>query len=153
MRLFASSPREPANEVIFDIKLIEHKLPLVLSHMNARSLGDSVKQNLNKLIDLQKQRVALVQEGNAQRGIRKALSADIGKLLQKDKSADVSALKTKVEEATAVASRCETQETAITSEMQSLLLGIPNLLDDRYVVFRYPPPADISIALSDPICI
>jgi len=81
--------------------------------------------------DLYLRRKELVKEQQGALTQRKSLSAEIGKLMREKQDAEAAKLKTQVEYANSVASTAEEQLHQLEREMDSLMLQMPNLLDDR----------------------
>ena len=120
---------------LFDIKLVESRVDLVASHLDARCSG-AASHSLARLVELSKLRSGLILERDAARGKRKMLSGQIGILL-KDRSQNfaeqVAELKQAVHDAADTAAALDETRNIIEMEMRDMYESLPNLLDDRYV--------------------
>lgn len=133
-----TSNRPTSNGVSLDVNLIASDPDLVMKHLLARRSNSQLENDLKRISDLRSKRNALIIEGDAAKGKRKTLSAQIGQLMKEKREAEVTELKALVEEANAIADGADAKRLDLEAEIDSLFSLIPNLLDDRYV--RKIPP-------------
>lgn len=111
--------------------MIGANLDLVLSHLTARRVSAETLEAARTIASLQEQRVALIREKDGHLNKRKDLSALVGSLLKENKDpAEVDAAKDAANQAGNLADTAEQALQEIEETCQSLLSGIPNLLDD-----------------------
>jgi seryl-tRNA synthetase len=118
-----------------EVKTIVSHTDLVLSHLKSRRAGDETMEAAKTIASLQSQRVSLIQERDDFLNQRKEASAIVGQLMRDNNDKD-NAEKVKTQKAlsAAAAEGAQTAEAAleeIQSTMDTLLAGIPNLLDDN----------------------
>ena len=117
-----------------DARAVTDNLPLVVSHLKSRRASDEAIASAERIAALNDERVSLIQGRDKALSIRKEQSAIVGKLMQQGGSPDDEAvLAAKAESAKAAddAAEIETKLDDIQSTVESLLAGLPNLLDDR----------------------
>ena len=125
--------RMPRDGLSLDVKTIVSNTELVLSHLKSRRASEETLEAAQTIANLQSQRVALIQERDDFLNQRKEASAMVGKLMRNKDNADpeeVQKQKALSAEAAEGAQKAEDKLAEIQSTMDSLLAGIPNLLDD-----------------------
>lgn len=125
--------RTPRGGLSLDVKTIVSNTELVLSHLKSRRASDEALEAAQTIASLQSQRVALIQERDDFLNQRKEASAMVGKMMRDKENADpdeVEKQKASSAEAAEGAQKAEDSLAEIQSTMDSLLAGIPNLLDD-----------------------
>lgn len=114
-----------------DVKTIVSNTDLVLSHLKSRRASEETMEAARTIASLQSQRVALIQERDDFLNQRKEASALVGKLMRENpQSEEVEKQKGISAEAAEKAQKAEDALAEIQTTMDSLLAGIPNLLDD-----------------------
>jgi len=117
-----------------DARAVTDNLPLVVSHLKSRRASDEAVGSAEKIASLNDERVALIQARDKALSVRKDRSAVVGRLMREGGSADDEAvLAAKAESAQAAdeAAGIEAKLDDIQATVESLLAGLPNLLDDR----------------------
>lgn len=117
-----------------DVKTIVSNTEMVLSHLKSRRASDEAIEATKTIASLQSERVALIQERDDFLNQRKEASALVGKLMRDKDNADPEEVeKQKAISASAAegAQKADGKLEEIQSTMDSLLAGIPNLLDDN----------------------
>ena len=139
-RLFstaAATERLSRQDLSLEIRTITGELPTVLSHLKSRRASEEACQAAQQIADLQSKRVALIQERDSFLNQRKEASAVVGKLMRRkdelteEEEAELNEAKETSTSASEGASKAETELEELQSTMDSLLAGIPNLLDDK----------------------
>eukprot|EP00980_Cylindrotheca_fusiformis_P022450 scaffold9308_cov115-Cylindrotheca_fusiformis.AAC.13 len=116
-----------------DVKTIVSNTDLVLSHLKSRRASDDAIDAAKTIVSLQTKRVSLIQERDDFLSQRKDASAKVGMLMRDKDNADPKEIDEQKElsaQAAEGAQKAETELEEIQSTMDSLLAGIPNLLDD-----------------------
>ena len=117
-----------------DARAVTDNLPLVVSHLKSRRSSDEAIASAERIAGLNDERVSLIQARDRALSARKEQSAVVGKLMREGASPDDDAvLQAKAESAKAAdeAAGIETKLDDIQATVESLLAGLPNLLDDR----------------------
>ena len=117
-----------------DARAVTDNLPLVVSHLKSRRSSDEAIASAERIAGLNDERVSLIQARDRALSVRKEQSAVVGKLMREGASPDDDAvLQAKAESAKAAdeAAGIETKLDDIQATVESLLAGLPNLLDDR----------------------
>ncbi|CAJ1964054.1 unnamed protein product [Cylindrotheca closterium] len=117
-----------------DVKTIVGQTDMVLSHLKSRRASDETIEAANTIASLQSKRVALIQERDDFLNQRKEASAKVGMLMRNKDEADPKQVEEQKEISAKAAEGAEKAETAleeIQSTMDTMLAGIPNLLDDN----------------------
>lgn len=123
-------------DLALEIRSIASHLPVVLSHLESRRAGEQTVAAAKAIAELSDQRVALIQERDAFLNQRKEASAVVGKLMMRkdDLSSDDQETLNQAKETSTIAAegaaKAEAALDEIQSTMDSMLAGIPNLLDD-----------------------
>jgi seryl-tRNA synthetase len=126
--------RIPRDDLCLEVKTIVSNTDMVLSHLKSRRASEEALESARTIASLQSKRVALIQERDTFLNQRKEASAMVGKLMRDKANAnsdEVEQQKTLSAEAAAGAQQAEDALAEIQSTMDSLLAGIPNLLDDK----------------------
>ena len=121
-------------DMSLDVKTIVSNTELVLSHLKSRRASEEALESARTIASLQSKRVALIQERDNFLNQRKEASAMVGKLMRDKTKAnpdDIEKQKSLSAEAAEGAQKAEDALAEIQSTMDSLLAGIPNLLDDK----------------------
>lgn len=121
-------------DLSLEVKTIVSNTDLVISHLKSRRASEEALEAATTIASLQSRRVALIQERDDFLNQRKEASAMVGKLMRDNDNGDpdeVEKQKALSAEAADGAQKAEEALAEIQSTMDSLLAGIPNLLDDR----------------------
>jgi len=119
-----------------ELRTLTQALPMVLSHLKARRASEDTLQAAQEIATLTQQRNALQQERDACLSQRKTASATVGKLMRNQENltdkeqATLQDAKATSTQATEQADALDETLEQIQSTMDTLLGGIPNLLDD-----------------------
>ena len=116
-----------------DVKTIVANTDMVVSHLKSRRASDETIEAAKTIATLNSKRVSLIQERDEFLNQRKEASAMVGKLMRDKDNADpeeVEKQKALSAEAAEGAQKAEKDLEEIQSTMDSMLSGIPNLLDD-----------------------
>ena len=125
-----SSDRLSATSLSMDIAIYQNP-DVVKSHLKSRCKSE-LEEAVDTLLNLKESRNNLISKGNLLRNQKKNLSANIGKLMKEKADNDaISEQKRQVELITAENLTLDAQLADIESQMRSLQLIFPNLLDDR----------------------
>jgi len=116
---------------MLDPKLVENEPDRVRAALTLRNAGDDALSALDRIAGINARRRELIQEGDACRGLRNELSPQIGKLYKEGRGAEAGELKARVAEASKRAKVCEAEQDGLEAERDALLLGLPNLVDER----------------------
>ena len=122
------------DDLSLDVKTIVANTELVLSHLKSRRASDEAIEAAKTIASLQSKRVSLIQERDDFLNQRKEASAMVGKLMRDKDNSDpkeVEEQKARSAEAAEGAQKAEAELEEIQSTMDSMLAGIPNLLDDQ----------------------
>ena len=117
-----------------DARAVTDNLSLVVSHLKSRRSSDEAIKSAERIASLNDERVSLIQARDKALSVRKEQSAVVGKLMREGTAPDDGAvLQAKAESAKAAeeAAEIETKLDDIQATVESLLAGLPNLLDDR----------------------
>ena len=117
-----------------DARAVTDNLSLVVSHLKSRRSSDEAIKSAERIASLNDERVSLIQARDKALSVRKEQSAVVGKLMREGTAPDDGAvLQAKAESAKAAdgAAEIETKLDDIQTTVESLLAGLPNLLDDR----------------------
>ena len=134
---FREMSRIPAAEAQLDVNFIVSNLDLVVSHLKSRKSNIDLIQNVEKLQKLRENRNLLIMDGDSARSSRKKLSQQIGKLMKEGNDAEVAELKKTVEDLSAVTEKSDKLLAGVDNEINDIFQVIPNLLDDRYVIYHF----------------
>jgi len=138
----STSESEPANLInnripigsltSLDSRAIIDHTDLVLSHLRSRRAADTTLEAVQKIASINSERVSLIQARDAALQTRNTQSAAIGTLMRNPDrdEAEVEKAKQLSSEAAAEAADIELKLDEIQKEVDGLLAGIPNLLDD-----------------------
>jgi len=130
-RPMAMAVVESAATVTLDERLVADEPSVVVSSLQRRRASEEVIAAVDRIGELTRQRAALVEEGNAARAERKALSPKIGALLKAGDEAGAAALKEDVAKASEVAGAADAKVEEVEAERGRLFATLPNLLDSR----------------------
>ena len=117
-----------------DARAVTDNLSLVVSHLKSRRSSDEAIKSAERIASLNDERVSLIQARDKALSARKEQSAVVGKLMREGTAPDDEAvLQAKAESPKAAdeAAEIETKLDDIQATVESLLAGLPNLLDDR----------------------
>jgi len=129
--------RLSSEDLSLDVRSLTQNLDVVLSHLRSRNAQEETADAAKKIHELSSQRVSLIKERDALLNQRKEASAAVGMLMRRtDKlteaeTEELEQARKKSSSASAEAEKVDDTLTEIQSTMDSLLAGIPNLLDDR----------------------
>jgi seryl-tRNA synthetase len=146
-RLNASTAADATNtrrisrqDMSLEVKTIATQPDMVMSHMKSRRASQDTMEAVQTIASLQDQRVALIQQRDAFLNERKDASAIVGALMKKQQQQkqepneeigeQVEIAKEKSNAAAEGAAKAEAELDNIQSQVDALLAGIPNLLDD-----------------------
>jgi seryl-tRNA synthetase len=125
------------DDASIDVRTIANHLDVVLSHLAARRAGGETMAAARQIQQAASKRVELIRQRDAALNQRKEQSALVGKFMRDQKNDDdandpeLLAAKAASARATAAAEVAEQELTVLQQQMDTLLAGIPNLLDDR----------------------
>ena len=131
-----STERLPRQDFSLELRTIAQELPTILSHLQARRASPETVAAAQQIADLASRRVALIQERDQFLNQRKEASAVVGQYMRRQDELTDSELEelNQAKETSAQASEgaqsAETTLEELQTTMDSLLAGIPNLLDD-----------------------
>lgn len=130
----AATDRLSRENMSLDVRTIASHPDLVISHLKSRRASQDTIDAVTSIASLQEQRVALIQERDGFLNQRKEASAIVGKLMREasdDNAEEVEAAKQMSNQAAEGAAKAETALEEIQTQVDDLLAGIPNLLDDN----------------------
>jgi len=143
VRLFSSATDEDTKAAVnnrisredmsMDVRTIVGNTDMVLSHLKSRRASDETIEAANSIASLQSKRVALIQERDDFLNQRKEASAKVGMLMRNKDEADPKEVDEQKEisaKAAVGAEKAEKELEEIQTTMDTMLAGIPNLLDD-----------------------
>ncbi len=116
---------------MLDRRLIIEHTDRVMASLSKRHAGEDSINAVNRLVEMDSLRKAVTTETDELRAKRNSLSKQIGPLMQQGKRDEAEPLKAEVKAFGARLSELEEQLKTLEAEQNSLLLVIPNLLDDR----------------------
>lgn len=116
---------------MLDRRLIVDHTDLVLKSLAKRHAGDDSIRAVERLVEMDAARKSVTTETDELRAKRNTLSKQIGPLMQQGKRDEAEPLKAEVKAFGARLGELEEQLKALEAEQSSLLLTIPNLLDER----------------------
>ena len=135
--------RMSRQDLSLDQRTVCNHLNVVLSHLESRRAADDTKQAAQQVAALNERRVELIQIRDTQLNIRKEASAKVAQCMalrtkaQQDGAASVEDIDAKLEQAkeesnaaSALADAAEAELDTLETQQNSLLMNIPNLLDD-----------------------
>ncbi len=131
VRRWSSSGRriDVNEEESFDPQLIWRNPDLVLSHLRARRVERDSLDAVTSIGRTMFSRSHLIKEKDAALGERKHLSEEIRKLMKAGDTAAAEKAKERVAEANVKSNKASEEIARLESEIQSLFLQLPNLLD------------------------
>lgn len=142
MQLFSSATEEDTKvnnrisreDLSMDVRTIVGNTDMVLSHLKSRRASEETIKAANTIASLQSKRVALIQERDDFLNQRKEASAKVGMLMRNKDEADPKEVEEQKEisaKAAEGAEKAEKELDEIQTTMDTMLAGIPNLLDDN----------------------
>lgn len=124
-------------QVSLDASLVSENPELVKSHLQARHVDSSLIDYLSDMKSLRAKRSKFIQEGDDARRRIRELSEEVRKLIvNKSLEAEVFAKKEEVKQQRILAGNAESEVRQCDTDIESILIGLPNLLDDRWVVIQ-----------------
>lgn len=126
--------RDNAN---LEVRTIVDKLEMVISHLQSRRASDETIEAAKTIASLQEKRVALIKERDENLSKRKQASAVVGQLMRQqdelddEKTTTLNEAKESSSQAAAGAAKAEEELEKIQSTVDTMLAGVPNLLDDN----------------------
>ena len=135
LRCLATTIRPQSNDLSLDTSLIATQTELVVSHLESRKSDTKLIDKVLTIKDLRADRNNCIVEGDRYKSVRKTLSKEIGSLMAQKKLVEVEALKEKVEQASKDSAISDEKLAKIDIEIANILSVVPNLLDDRFVVY------------------
>jgi len=125
-------------ELSLDVRTIASELETVLSHLQARRAKPDTIAAVQSIADTSQQRVDLIMERDAALATRNECSALIGQLMRRsdelltqEQQEELEQAKQQSSQAGELADAAEAKLETLQAEMDNLLGGIPNLLDDQ----------------------
>ncbi|MCB9744783.1 MAG: serine--tRNA ligase [Alphaproteobacteria bacterium] len=116
---------------MLDARLVEDQPELVRGALERRHASEDVLASLDRIAEINQQRREKVGEANEARATRNELSPQIGRMMKEGRREEAEGLKETVRAATERAKELEAEVTALEAERDEILLGLPNLLDER----------------------
>mmetsp|Transcript_20390 Transcript_20390/g.30647 ORF Transcript_20390/g.30647 Transcript_20390/m.30647 type:complete len:518 (-) Transcript_20390:166-1719(-) len=130
----ADGTRLSREQLSLDIRTVTNELDIVYSHLKARRASSDTIDAAKRVADIQTQRVALIQQRDKHLNIRKEASTKVGMIMRQGDEKDedeLARVKAESTKATEMADAAEAELSELEAQQNSLLAGIPNLLDDR----------------------
>ncbi len=121
---------------MLDPRLVAENPEQVREALRRRGSDAAVIASVDRIVALTERRAAVAHEGDEARAVRNKLSPQIGALMKQGRRDEAAALRRQVQEAKARAEALDTERRALEAERRTLLLALPNLLDERV------PPGD-----------
>ncbi len=116
---------------MLDSRFIVDNPDVVRGSLKRRHADDKTMAALERVLEIDGQRRALVTQTDELRAQRNQLTKQIGPLMKAGKREEAEPLRAQVGEAAAQLAKLDTELDAIATEQKDLLLSIPNVLDDR----------------------
>eukprot|EP00904_Undaria_pinnatifida_P012681 jgi/Undpi1/8543/HiC_scaffold_25.g11008.m1 len=123
--------RGNADDASLDTLLISTRPELVVEHLKARRAGEESLGAVDRIGELMESRREFIMTKEGALAQRKTFSAEIGKLMKTGHGDEAEAKKRQVESINEVATSAEEGFNKVDSEMNTLLMRLPNLLDSR----------------------
>mmetsp|Transcript_37031 Transcript_37031/g.42242 ORF Transcript_37031/g.42242 Transcript_37031/m.42242 type:complete len:556 (+) Transcript_37031:136-1803(+) len=138
----ANGSRLSRGDLSLDIRTVTNELDIITSHLKSRRASEETIEAARRVAEIQSQRVALIKERDGHLNKRKEASARVGQIMRQrgqnqgddDEDDDNELLEKAKEEstkATELADEAEAKLSELESEQNTMIAGIPNLLDDR----------------------
>jgi len=118
---------------MIDINLIRTNPELVKENIK-KKFQDNKLETVDKIIALDAENRQVKAEGDNLRASRNALSGEIGKLMREKKVDEANTIKAQVNEINLKLKEVEEKETTLTAEIKTLMMTIPNIIDDSVPV-------------------
>ncbi|MDP6931668.1 MAG: serine--tRNA ligase [Myxococcota bacterium] len=115
---------------MLDPRLVADQPDLVRGHLERRYAGPEILGDLDRVTQVIVRRRAVQSEGDQLRADRKRLSKQVGQLMREGRTEEAEAAKAQVRTGADALQRLEQEERALEGEQRTLLMGLPNLLDD-----------------------
>jgi seryl-tRNA synthetase len=116
---------------MLDSRFIVENPDTVRESLQRRGADEATLSALQRVIDIDGQRRALVTQTDELRAQRNQLTKQIGPLMKEGRRDEAEPLRAQVGEIAAALSKLDAELDAIATEQQDLLLTIPNILDAR----------------------
>ncbi|CBN73852.1 conserved unknown protein [Ectocarpus siliculosus] len=126
-----SLSRSNADDASLDSVLISTNPDLVVDHMKARRMGEDSVEAVHRIGDLMDNRRELIMTKEDALKQRNAMSAQIGKLMKAGQAKEAEEKKNEVQSINKIAGSAEEDLNEVDSELNTLLMRLPNLLDSR----------------------
>jgi hypothetical protein len=129
------SDRLPIGTALFtvDSKAMDEHSDVIMSHIKARGANSSIEAEIQNIAQLRKKRAELTKLVDDHRRRRKLISSEIATCMKSKDTEKADLLKKEVEVLKQNIADIDSSVAGIEVEMDTALLAIPNLLDDRYV--------------------
>jgi len=116
---------------MLDPRFIVENADVVRESLGRRNADESTLSSLDRIIEIDGQRRALITQTDDLRAKRNQLTKQIGPLMKEGRREEAEPLRAQVGETAAELSGLDEQLDAIATEQTDLLLRLPNLLDER----------------------
>lgn len=126
----AVSERLSRNGCSVNLNTMEQNIDMVMSHLKSRRANEDTLDKAQQIGALNLKRKELGQERDGYLSVRKEQSAIVGKLMREGKAEEAEGAKKISSQAADDAARVESELATVQEEVNKLLDGIPNLLDD-----------------------
>lgn len=113
-----------------DARSIERKEDVILSHLRSRRANEATIQSARDVAALNGRRVELIMAKDAALAERKTASAEVGRCMKEQNPEGAEEAKARSSAAGAAADAVEADLSELQERIDSMLAGIPNLLDD-----------------------
>ena len=114
---------------MIDIKFLRENPEIVKDNIR-KKFQDHKLELVDRVIDLDAQSRAAIQEASDLRADRNRLSKEIGKLMGQGKKDEAEEIKAKVNAAAERLAELEAKETELAAKVREIMLVIPNIIDD-----------------------
>lgn len=116
---------------MLDPRMFEDEPDIIFNNLARRQASPKALDTVDRIVQLNQRRRALILEGERLLALRNELSPKIGQLMKAGKKDEAAPLQDQVREATVKAKYFETQRLEVEATHAELILTIPNLLDPR----------------------
>jgi seryl-tRNA synthetase len=116
---------------MLDSRFIVDNADLVRESLSRRCADESAVATLERIIEIDAIRRSLISQTDELRALRNQLTKQIGPMMREGRAEEAAPLRAEVGEAAAKLSALDEQLDLIASEQKTLLLTVPNMLDER----------------------
>ncbi len=116
---------------MLDPRFIVENAEAVQQSLARRNADESTLSSLDRIIEMDGQRRSLITQTDELRALRNQLSKQIGPLMKEGRREEAEPLRAQVGEVATQLAALDEELDAIATEQNNLLLGVPNMLDER----------------------